>query len=426
MNSSNPKVSVIIPVYNTEKYLSACLDSVLNQTLRDIEIIAVDDCSPDRCGQILDEYASRDDRVKPVHLPENRRQGFARNRGMERSTGKYLYFLDSDDMIEPETLEELSCLADRDNLDAIFFDSKEHYESEELRKAHVPPFSLRQGKYRDEVVTGIELMEDFIRQYEWTSYPQRIFWRKESLQQNGVRNVEGCEHEDEFFAFAGTLTAKRVRYVRKQYFTLRIRSNSVMTSPKTPKNLHGYLMNIYYMNEFIAKRGLHVYAAEANVVNMYNCAISIYEMLKDKYNLEEAFVKEPDKTIYRYFMTHVRLDLGENGRYSINPEALEEIRKYRVAYVYGVGSLGRTTCEMLERYNILMGGFLTNEPENAPSVVMGRNVLGLDETAIPDDAVVIVATNPTVWEEISALLEKRNIPCMSHRKLSAAFPPWAN
>ncbi len=426
MSSSNPKVSVIIPVYNTEKYLPDCLDSVLNQTLRDVEVIGVNDCSPDRCGEILDEYASRDDRVKPIHLPENRRQGFARNRGMEQATGKYLYFLDSDDTIEPETLEELSSLADKDHLDAVFFDSKERYESEELKKAHVPPFSLRQGKYRDEVVSGIELMEAFLRQNEWTSYPQRIFWRKEFLEQNNIRNIEGSEHEDEFFAFAGALTAKRVRYVRKQYFTLRIRPNSVMTSPKMPKNFHGYLMNIYQMNEFIAERGLYSYGAEADVANMYNCAVSLYEMLKDRFNLEESFVKEPDKTIYRYFMSHLRLECGENGLYSINPEALEEIRKYRIAYVYGVGSLGRTTCEMLERNNVLIGGFLTNESEAAPSVVMGRSVLRLDEMEIPDDAVVIVATKPTVWEEIHALLENRDIRCMSHRKLSAAFPPWAS
>ena len=426
MNSSNPKVSVIIPVYKTEKYLPACLDSVLNQTLRDIEVVGVDDCSPDRCGEILDEYAARDKRVKPIHLPENRRQGFARNRGMDEATGKYLYFLDSDDTILPETLEELSSLSDRENLDAVFFDSTEQYESEELKKAHVPPFSLRQGKYRDEVVSGIELMEAFLRQNEWTSYPQRIFWRREFLQRNGIRNIIGVEHEDEFFAFAGALLAERVRYVRQQYFTLRIRPNSVMTSPKLPKNFHGYLMNIYRMNEFIAERGLYSFGAEADVVNMYNCAVSLYEMLKDKFNLEESFVNEPDKTIYRYFMSHIRLECGADGLYSMNPETLEEIRKYRIAYIFGIGSLGRTTCEILERSNVLIGGFLTNEPKSAPSTLMGRSVLSLDETIIPDDAVVIVAAKPTVWDEIRALLEKRNIPCLSHRKLSAAFPPWAS
>ena len=94
-----PLVSVIIPVYNTEKYLPECLNSVLSQTLRDIEVICIDDASPDNCGKILDEYAQRDSRVKVIHLPENHRQGYGRNRGIERSSGEYLYFLDSDDMI---------------------------------------------------------------------------------------------------------------------------------------------------------------------------------------------------------------------------------------------------------------------------------------------------------------------------------------
>ena len=199
------KVSVIIPVYKVEPYLPACLDSVLNQTLRDLEVICIDDCSPDRCGEILDEYAARDGRVRVIHLLENHRQGFGRNRGMDKAVGEYLYFLDSDDMIEPETLGELTLLADREALDAVFFDSRNVYESEDLKKVYVPPLSLRKGKYRDEVYAGKDLLDAFIRQNEWTCYPQRIFWRREFLLREGIRYLEGCEHEDEFFAFAGIL-----------------------------------------------------------------------------------------------------------------------------------------------------------------------------------------------------------------------------
>ena len=115
------KVSVIIPVYNVEKYLSACLDSVLNQTLQDLEIICIDDCSPDRCGAILNAYAAGNSRIKVLHLSENHLQGYARNRGIEQAAGEYLYFLDPDDAIEPETLRELAGLADRQDLDCIFF-----------------------------------------------------------------------------------------------------------------------------------------------------------------------------------------------------------------------------------------------------------------------------------------------------------------
>lgn len=426
MSSSDIKVSVIIPVYKTEDYLPECIDSVLCQTLKDIEVICIDDYSPDRCGAILDEYALKDARVKVIHLDKNRRQGYGRNQGIEHAKGEYLYFLDSDDTIAPETLKELSELADRDALDAIFFDSRIKYENEELKKAHVPPFLIRKGEYRDEVVSGIELMNAFFRQNEWTSYPQRSFWRKDLIQQNGIRYLQGCEHEDEFFVFAGILVAKRVRYVRKPYFTLRIRPNSVMSSPKSPKDLHGYLMNIYHMNEFLAKHGLHDATAETNVTNMYHCAISLYEMMKSGYDLEGVFVEELDKTIYRYFMTYIQLEYGENGRYSTTPEALEEIQKYRRAYVYGVGPLGQTTCKMLKRHNVLVEGFLTKDPENSPSVLMGRSVWGIDQIEIPDDAIVVVTGNPVIWKEIHALLEKRNIRCMSHRKLSAVFPPWAS
>lgn len=426
MNTSHPKVSVIIPIYNTEKYLPACLDSVLNQTLLDIELIGIDDCSPDRCGEILDEYAARDSRVKVVRLPKNSLQGFARNVGMDQATGKYLYFLDSDDMIEPETLEELANLSDRDDLDAVFFDSSERYENEELKKVHVPPFSIRQGKYRDEVVTGEEILDDFLRYDEWTCHPQRVFWRREFLQQIGIRYLEGCVHEDEFFALAGVLDARRVRYVRKPYFIHRIRPNSVMSSPKSPRNLYGYLLNIYLMNEYLAQRGLHDCSAERIVVNMRNCAVSIYEMLKDKYNLEEYFVKEPDKTIYRYFLSYLRLEYGANGRYAMIPETLKEIQKYRITYVYGIGSLGQTTCKILERHNVLIGGFLTDRPNDAPTTLMGRSVLGIDDVEIPEDALVVVAGKPIVWERVHKELEERNIHCMFHRKLSAVFPTWAS
>ena len=118
------KVSVVIPVYNVEKYLPACLDSVLSQSLREIEVICIDDASPDRSGEILDDYAARDARVRVLHLTENHMQGYGRNRGIEMAEGKYIYLLDSDDMITPDAMEKLCDLADRDVLDGIFFDSQ--------------------------------------------------------------------------------------------------------------------------------------------------------------------------------------------------------------------------------------------------------------------------------------------------------------
>ena len=104
--SKQPKVSVIIPVYNREEYLRECLDSVVNQTLRDIEIICVDDGSTDRSLEILREYETQDERIF-VYTQTHQYAGVARNTGMSHASGKYLTFLDSDDLMLPEALEHL-------------------------------------------------------------------------------------------------------------------------------------------------------------------------------------------------------------------------------------------------------------------------------------------------------------------------------
>ncbi|CAK7284171.1 bifunctional glycosyltransferase/CDP-glycerol:glycerophosphate glycerophosphotransferase [Streptomyces misionensis] len=103
-----PRFSVIVPAYQVQAYLSECLDSVLSQSYTDLELIAVDDSSPDACGAIIDEYAARDARVRPVHLAENRGLGRARNAGMAEASGDYLVFLDGDDTLTPGALRAIA------------------------------------------------------------------------------------------------------------------------------------------------------------------------------------------------------------------------------------------------------------------------------------------------------------------------------
>ncbi|WP_055566292.1 bifunctional glycosyltransferase/CDP-glycerol:glycerophosphate glycerophosphotransferase [Streptomyces atriruber] len=103
-----PRFSVIVPAYKVQAYLHECLESVLEQSFTDLELIAVDDCSPDASGAIIDEFAALDARVRAVHLKENVGLGRARNAGMERATGDYLIFLDSDDTLTPGSLHAIS------------------------------------------------------------------------------------------------------------------------------------------------------------------------------------------------------------------------------------------------------------------------------------------------------------------------------
>ena len=114
-----PKVSIIVPVYNVEKYLQCCVDSLLHQTLADIEIILVDDGSPDNSPAICDEYAKQDDRVKVIHK-KNAGQGLARNTGLETAAGEYVTFVDSDDFVDTEMYRKLYSIAMDTNADAVY------------------------------------------------------------------------------------------------------------------------------------------------------------------------------------------------------------------------------------------------------------------------------------------------------------------
>ena len=120
---SNPKISVILPVYNVEKYLGECLDSIINQTLKDIEVICVNDGSTDNSLSILKEYASKDTRIKIIDK-ENEGQGYARKVGLENAIGKYILFCDSDDYYADLTaFEELYNYIEKVNVDVVLFES---------------------------------------------------------------------------------------------------------------------------------------------------------------------------------------------------------------------------------------------------------------------------------------------------------------
>ncbi len=117
---NSPDISVIVPIYNVEKYLPRCIDSIINQTHKNIEIILVDDGSPDRSGEIADEYAKKDERIKVIHQ-ENRWLGGARNSGLRIANGKYVLFVDSDDYVRLNMCERLLRVVNHNDVDIVMF-----------------------------------------------------------------------------------------------------------------------------------------------------------------------------------------------------------------------------------------------------------------------------------------------------------------
>lgn len=409
------KVSIVIPVYNVETYLPACLDSVLAQTLKDIEVICVDDASPDRCPKILDGYAEMDSRVKVIHLAQNSQQGYARNRGMELASGKYLYLLDSDDMITADAMEKLYDLAEKEQTDCIFFDSQVIYESETLARNNSNYPAVRYGTYPDSPVSGKELFAAFIEQEEWTCYVQRQFWKMDFLRKNDIWFPEGHEHEDEVMPFAGLLLAERARYIPEQYFIRRYREQSVMTRPASGRDFYGYFRCFREMTAWIHSRDIHSAAAEINIARMHERTLRLYDQLKDREDLEKYFRGEDEKELYRLFVQSCR---AEEYYQRLPDWMLDVLKNYQYVYVYGAGVLGKTFARRLLQHELCFEGFLVSSRGSNPQYLLGRPVNALDEAQLKDNAITVIAVSKGYLQEIKTRLEKKKMPFVYYRKIS--------
>lgn len=195
----NPLVSVVVPVYKVEKYIARCIESILAQTHSNLELILVDDGSPDQSGVICDEYAAKDGRIKVIHIP-NRGVSHARNMGLDNTNGDYLFFVDSDDWIEPCHIEKLLPVGDEDLVyggtklfrNGVLFDERIPSEYVAVRKEWVSDYSsfLRSGRniffihpcYRLKVIrekclrfdTAISCGEDGMFNVMFLKYCQKI------------------------------------------------------------------------------------------------------------------------------------------------------------------------------------------------------------------------------------------------------------
>ncbi len=237
------RISVIVPVYNVVQFLRACLDSVLAQSLRDIEVVCVDDGSTDGSAAILAEYAAKDKRLKIV-TQENRGQGAARNCGLEIARGEYVYFMDADDeFAADDALERLVALADAERLDALFFDAETRVDE----NLDVQPSIVRAEDYirshdYSSVSTGRGLFAQFLANKEYTVSPCLVLFRRAFLEENGIRfPVERIFYEDNIFMTRVMLAAKRASHRPWRLYLRKVHANSSVTSAPTLRHLRGYL-----------------------------------------------------------------------------------------------------------------------------------------------------------------------------------------
>lgn len=241
----NPKVSVIMPVYNAEKFLPKCLDSVINQTLRDIEIIAVDDGSADGSLEILRQYGDKDSRIK-ILTQQNKFAGAARNNGMKAASGKYLVFWDSDDFFEPRALEILYNCCEKTDAD-ICLCSAYNYDSETGKRTEDQTFLKKRFLPKGRVFSK-ETCPEYIFNIASNVPWQRMF-RADFIKAHGIEFQAIPKANDTYFVMTATYFAEKITYTEKPLINYRTNNSLSITgtASKNPLCAYDSYMAVYEM-----------------------------------------------------------------------------------------------------------------------------------------------------------------------------------
>ncbi|MDY5030028.1 glycosyltransferase [Hallerella succinigenes] len=223
-----PLISIIVPIYRVEAYLSRCIDSILNQSYRNLEIILVDDGSPDSCPKICNEYAEKDARIRVVHK-KNGGLSDARNAGIDIANGKYISFIDSDDYIHPEMISTLFDLLKSNDADISVCNFTPFTERvSPLNKA--PTIDTLSGKdaakrlYQSQYATQTVVAWDKL-------YKRSLF--------DHLRFKVGKFNEDEFFSYRALYLANKVVFTSQELYFYFIRTTGISKAITDPRSLNG-------------------------------------------------------------------------------------------------------------------------------------------------------------------------------------------
>lgn len=361
-----PKVSVILPIYNVEKYLRKCLDSVINQTFKDIEIICINDCSADNCENIISEYAKKDGRIKLINHLENQGLGYARNTGLINSNCDYISFIDSDDFISIDYIEYLYNTAIKYDADIVFTDNI--YTVNEA-KLYIKPYyhnriNIWKKKFKKNE-TWKEGISDFNvntpEKENTPEYPLVVAWNKLYkrnflIQKNLLYSkYRIAEDVDMFYRLLANTPKISYNHCPKYYYLQRVTSlaGSVSATTKPPIAILEVFENVYKYykenkEELLKDCNYYNFLSLLHTFNNYK-AQNKNEFYKKCHDLMKDLNVEIDKDKHPFeaYSCHI---MKTNGDYNIYLDKVERIKKKVFSVAWWIPSI--TLREKYKKYNL--------------------------------------------------------------------------
>ena len=275
-----PKVSIIVPIYNVERYLEECVDSLLGQTLKDIEIILVDDGSPDRCGEIVDSYAAKDNRVVAVHQ-KNLGYSKAVNYGIKLAKGEYIGIIESDDWVEPTMYEKLYERAG-DSVDIVkcgfwTFNSMETGARRNVYYKNPSGVDLRKGPKRDFSV------QDWPKIVAFHASIWAAIYRADFIKKIPLLDTAGASYQDFPFAIEALCRAQKIAVVSEPLVHWRNDPDQKHSTSAKGEKLLYMAKNSKSGIEIAQKLGKYEAIKEALIVHVLWANVGFFYAIKKKY-----------------------------------------------------------------------------------------------------------------------------------------------
>lgn len=406
MTTSVEKVTIIIPVFNTAAYLDECLKSVLGQTVQEIEIICIDDGSTDNSGIIIEEYAKRDNRIVVLKNDENKGPSYTRNRGLKIARGEYICFLDSDDMLRREAVEELYWLAKENDLDGVYFGAEDIYEKELLKRRLGQNYWLYK-KTESNVMRGEDLFVKLVNNQEAHFAICGQFLKRASLQKYNIDFYEGIIHEDVLFTLTVMLNVERAMCIGKNYYYYRHRENSISTKNKSQENIKGYFVCYYELvrlwRKMSFKQEVDV-AIDKELTKIYLMIKRQYERLRTVVNIKEICDEDIKKEhLFKTLFANERIE----SNYTDFEGKIEQIKQFERVIIYGAGTVGKETLEILMKNGINVFSFAVSAFDDNPAQIQNVPVKLINDLVdYKDKAIVLLAVTRGYQHYILKKLEE--------------------
>lgn len=288
MINANGKISVIVPVYNVEKWLNMCIDSILAQSYKNLEVILVNDGSTDKSKDICDSYSKKDNRVRVLNI-KNSGQSVARNIGLKEAKGDYILFIDSDDYISDKAIiEKFINILDSNNYDFIYTSYCRFEDGNEEKITEILPINLTNDEIKNK--EGKDILVDLLNKNSFHHAPYLKVCRKEFILNNKLFFREGYYHEDAEWTFKVFYYAKKIFIYDKPWYMRRMRENSTITSRNESaicKKLCDRLIIADDLIKFFEKENASKVIID-DLVRMYWGDLMITRGVKEKDNIKKC------------------------------------------------------------------------------------------------------------------------------------------